>query len=132
MCKKRCKNRTNIITHLRRHEALSTKQFSCNICHKYYASGAELKAHTEHEHPVKQISSVEINSNENDIELPDYVDASCSKCPVTNFASFKEMRSHCLETHKSFGSVLCCGKKYFLICHFRDHIAWHKNPDVYR
>lgn len=132
LCIKQYRSRISLIAHLRRHGALSTKQFACNICHQYYSGGQELKSHVENEHPGIQFPSVETNSNEIDIELPDYVDASCTKCSFTKFTSFKEMRSHCLEAHKSFGSVLCCKRKYFRICDLRDHIALHKNPDVYR
>ncbi|XP_055314042.1 zinc finger protein 62-like isoform X2 [Sitodiplosis mosellana] len=137
VCKLEHKHRYTLIDHVKRHNALSTKQFMCNICDRYYATSAHHRTHMELKHPGIQpsSSSIETNSNEsngNDIEIPSYVDASCDLCPVKTFTSFREMQSHYLDIHKLVGSVSCCQTKFSKLTHIRDHIAWHNNPDIFR
>ncbi|XP_055314294.1 zinc finger protein 845-like [Sitodiplosis mosellana] len=137
VCKLEHKHRYKLIDHVKRHNALSSQQFMCNICDRYYATSTTHRTHMERNHPGIQpsSSSVEIDSNENngnDIRIPGYVDASCNLCPATTFTSFKEMESHHSEIHKSVGAVSCCQKKFSRITFFSDHIALHNNPDVFR
>ncbi|XP_055314293.1 zinc finger protein 90-like [Sitodiplosis mosellana] len=137
ICKLEHMYRYTLIDHVKRHNALSTKQFMCNICDRYFATSTHHRTHMERKHPGIQpsSSSVEIDSNENngnDIRIPGYVDASCNLCPSTTFTLFKEMQSHHSEIHKSVGAVSCCQKKFSHITYFRDHIALHNSPDVFR
>ncbi|XP_055314296.1 transcription factor grauzone-like [Sitodiplosis mosellana] len=135
VCKLKHKHRYTLIDHVKRHNALSAKQFACKICDRYYATNAQHRTHMELKHPGIQLSSSSVESNskgDNNIEIPDYVDASCDMCPATTFITFKEMQSHYSETHKSVGSVSCCQKKYLQLSRFSDHIAWHTNPDTFK
>ncbi|XP_055325845.1 zinc finger protein 431-like [Sitodiplosis mosellana] len=137
VCKLQHKHRYTLIFHVKKHIALSTKQFSCDLCDRYFPNISECRKHMELIHPEIQANSlsVETNSDENngnDIEIPDYVDASCDLCPVKTFTTVKEMQSHYLDVHKSVGTVSCCQKKFFTLAYFRDHIAWHTNPDIFR
>ncbi|XP_055314289.1 transcription factor grauzone-like isoform X2 [Sitodiplosis mosellana] len=138
VCKLEHMHRHTLVSHVKRHNALSSQQFICNICDRYFATNALHRTHMELKHPgtiQPSSSSIETNCNENngnDIGIPSYVDASCDLCSVKTFTSFKEMQSHYLDIHKLVGSVSCCQTKFSKLTHIRDHIAWHNNPDIFR
>ncbi|XP_055314295.1 zinc finger protein 726-like [Sitodiplosis mosellana] len=137
VCKLEHSRRYTLIDHVKRHTALSTKQFMCEICDRYFATKKQHRTHMKLTHPGEQLNSspLETSSNENngnDVEIPGYVDASCDLCPATTFTSFKEMQSHYLDIHKLVGSVSCCQKKFSRITLFSDHIALHNSPDVFK
>lgn len=140
VCKLNHKHRYTLIDHIKRHRALSTKQFACSMCDRYFATSTQLRNHTELEHSEIPLSlrSIEMKSNEkkkgdlrSDAEIPNFVEALCDLCPAKPFTTFKEMQSHYLEMHKLIGWVSCCDKKYNQLSRFSDHIAWHNDPNAF-
>ncbi|XP_055314011.1 zinc finger protein 729-like [Sitodiplosis mosellana] len=141
LCNTASKCRYNLLRHVKKHKIVSTKQFMCNICDQYFGTFSQHRIHMERKHSEMQPNSspVETNPNENngdlknDIEIPIYADASCDLCPATTFNSFYEMQSHYLDIHSAaYGNVKCCESKFFTFPQFRDHIAWHNDPNIFR
>lgn len=122
------RNRKSLLFHIRNRHTETTK-FTCSICNDVYTHDFSLRRHMKIKHP-------EIKTNphrEDDIEFPDYVEASCEMCSITKFASYKKMRSHYLDVHNSgVGPVMCCSKEFNFLTLLKDHIALHKNPDFFK
>lgn len=80
----------------------------------------------------QMLATSEIDEQIVDIEIPDYFDMKCDLCAVM-FSSFDEAREHFLEAHSiERGYVKCCDMKFQSKPSIKDHIAWHKNPHIFR
>lgn len=76
----------------------------------------------------------EIDQNEeepDDLEISDYIDASCDLCAEKTFTTFNAVLSHYTDVHNNSGYVKCCQKKFNRLPLFKDHIEWHRNPNIF-
>lgn len=128
LCKKETNGRPNLLKHLKSHRILSQKQFYCNLCDKYFERGYIHKRHMERKH--KEILS---EPEPGDLEISDYIDASCDLCTEKTFATFNAVQMHYLDVHKvRDGYVKCCQKRFNRIRLIKEHIEWHTNPNIFR
>ncbi|XP_055314291.1 zinc finger protein 665-like [Sitodiplosis mosellana] len=131
LCKKETNGRPNLLKHIKSHQILQQKQFYCNLCEKNFERGYIYKAHVERVH--KEIDLIEPEPEEDDLEISDYVDASCDLCSEKTFTSFNAVQSHYLDVHGTKdGYVKCCQKKFHRLHLIRDHMEWHRNPNIFR
>lgn len=70
---------------------------------------------------------------QNDFEISDYIDGSCDLCSEKTFTTFNAVQAHYLDVHNvKDGYVKCCSKKFHRLNHIRDHMEWHKDPNIFR
>lgn len=68
-----------------------------------------------------------------DLEISDYIDASCDRCAEREFSTFNAVVAHYSDVHNTKdGYVKCCSKKFHRLNLIRDHIEWHRNPNIFR
>lgn len=58
-------------------------------------------------------------------------DFTCDKCGIDQ-KTFAQTLRHYTKQHKIEGYIKCCGRKFNTEAKITDHIAWHKNPDVFK
>lgn len=106
------------------------KEFYCNLCDKYFPRHYLYKYHIERAH-----KNIELPEAEKDDFLidSDYIDASCDMCSEKAFTSLNAVKRHYLDAHnEKDGYIKCCKEKFKRIHLIRDHMEWHKNPNIFR
>lgn len=79
-----------------------------------------------------EVSAIDTSIEEHEREtIWKNFDLKCDECPIT-FETLNEAQVHYLNEHNNNkGYIKCCDMKLRDDHRIKEHIAYHKNPDLY-